>query len=136
MVCAIAGVLGAMVGLKPKGDAVRTQARALGLVGGALAAWHLWPSGFVLLDSPGRLPSAFAFFAMPFGVLAMVGVNAGYWMRRKARRIEDGLAPGAGWTPVALGGSMFMVLISSFVVSGERYGSAQALDSDPHICLL
>ncbi len=124
------------VAWRAKGDATRAQARALGLVGGALAAWHLWPSGFVLLDAPGRLPSAMAFFAMPLGVLAMVGINAGYWTRRKQRRLEEDLAPGANWNPVALGVSLVLALITAFVVSGARYGTGQALESDPPVLLI
>ena len=124
------------VGIRPKGAAIRVQARALGLVGGALAAWHLWPSGVVLLDAPGRLPSAMAFFAMPLGVMAMVGLNVGYWTRRKAYRVADELPPGANWTPVALGASVLMVLITAFVVSGARYGTGQALESDPPVVLI
>ena len=45
-----------------RGDAVRAEASALGWVAGALIAWYLWPAGWALVDAPGRLPSAMAFF--------------------------------------------------------------------------
>ena len=114
----------------------RLHARLLGLVGGTLVAWHLWPAGFALLDSPGRLPSAFAFFAMPLGVVGVVSLNARYWVRRRAEQVAEGLPSGPGWLPVALTVGLLLVLVNSFTVSGRQYGGQAALQSDPPVVLV
>ncbi len=77
-----------------------SRALSLGLLGGALAAWHLWAMGLTLLEHAGRLPSAVAFFAMPLGVVGVVHVNAKYWVRRPRRQEELGVAT-VGFVPVA-----------------------------------
>ncbi len=119
-----------------RGDSVRAEASALGWVAGALIAWYLWPAGWALMDAPGRLPSALAFFAMPFGVVGVVNLNARYWVQRAARRVADGIPGGLGWGGFALGITGLMVLGASFSASGRQYGSSMALDSDPSVLLI
>jgi arylsulfatase A-like enzyme len=119
-----------------RSDAVRAEARALGWVAGGLAAWHLWPAGWVLVDAQGRLPSAMAFFAMPFGVSGVVTLNARYWVRRAVRRVQDGMPSGLSWGVFSVGTAVLMVLISSFSTSGRQYGSQMALDTDPSVLLI
>jgi arylsulfatase A-like enzyme len=114
----------------------RMHARLLGAVGGALVAWHLWPAGFALLNAPGRLPSALAFFAMPLGVVGVVSLNARYWIRRRANQADEGLPSGPGWTPLALGVAVLIILVSSFTLSGRQYGGQAALQTDPPVLLV
>ena len=114
----------------------RMHARLLGLVGGTLVAWHLWPAGFELLGAPGRLPSAFAFFAMPLGVVGVVSLNARYWVRRRAEHVANGLPTGPGWLPVSIGVAALLVLVTSFTLSGRQYGGQAALQTDPPVVLI
>lgn len=114
----------------------RMHARLLGMVGGALVAWHLWPAGFELMNAPGRLPSAFAFFAMPLGVVGVVSLNARYWVRRRMDQRADGLPTGPGWTPVAMSIAIVLILVNSFTLSGRQYGGQAALQSDPPVVLI
>lgn len=149
MILAIASVaLGALLALvlsagvavlmliRPSGEPSRIEARALGLTAGALAAWHLWPAGLVLLDDQGRLPSAVAFFAMPIGVAGVVSLNARYWVRRTQQRIAEEMPVGMGWLPLALGVSLLVSVVGAFSLSGASYGSGQALDTDPPVLLI
>ena len=117
-------------------DATRAEASVLGLVGGALTAWHLWPMGFVLLDQAGRWPSAAAFFAMPMGVVAVVRLNARYWLKRANKRLVDGQPTGLSWFAVSVSLSVLMSLLTAFVISGRSYGSGRALQTDPPVMLI
>ena len=114
----------------------RLHARLLGLVGGTLVAWHLWPAGYELMGAPGRLPSALAFYAMPLGVIGVVSLNARYWVRRRSEQIEEGMPTGPGWTPVAVGVAALLILVNSFTLSGRQYGSQAALQADPPVVLI
>jgi len=108
---------------------------AVGVLGGSLAGWYLWPMGAALLDQAGRLPSAMAFFAMPFGVVGVVHINAKYWVRRRIRQMESGAAP-ASFTPLASVVTVGLLLVTAFVTSGRSYGSGMALDADAPVLLI
>jgi arylsulfatase A-like enzyme len=125
-----------VVNIRPGSDGVRRCARALGLVAGALAAWHLWPAGAVLLEQRGRLPSAVAFFAMPIGVAGVVALNARYWVRRADAQRAAGRAAGLGWLPLSIGLSGLIVLVASLAMSGAQFGTGRALETDPPVLLI
>lgn len=129
----VLAVLGGTVSRWESGSAV---ALTLGLVGGALAAWHLWAMGFSLLDQPGRAPSAAAFFAMPLGVVGVVQVNAKYWVRKSQRKAQQGLPQGPGFLAWAMGLGAAAVVVSSFTLSGRTYGNARALDTDAPVLMI
>lgn len=141
---ALGGVLGLIfclgaalpIWITRRSDATRAEAGVLGLVGGALAAWHLWPMGFVLLDQAGRWPSAAAFFAMPMGVVAVVRLNARYWIIRTGKRRLAGESTAASLLAVSVSLSVLMSLVTAFVISGRNYGSGRALQTDPPVMLI
>jgi hypothetical protein len=138
---AVLGVIFCLLAALPiwvtnRSDATRAEASVLGLVGGALTAWHLWPMGFVLLDQAGRWPSAAAFFAMPMGVVAVVRLNARYWIKRTAKLRVDGQPTGPSWMAVSGSLSVLMSLLTAFVISGRSYGSGRALQTDPPVLLI
>ena len=118
------------------GASHRLHGRVLGLVGGGLVAWYLWPAGATLLDSPGRLPSALAFFAMPIGVAGVVSLNARYWIQRADQRLEADGVPGPAWSTVSFALAMVLTLVSAFTVSGRTFGNAAALQTDPPVLLI
>ena len=50
-------------------------------------------------------------------------------------QIEEGMATGLGWTPVALGVAALLI-VNSFTLSGRQYGSQAALQADPSVVLI
>lgn len=129
---AAAGISGRLTG----GNADAAVAFTLGLLGGALAAWHLWPMGSALMNQAGRAPSAAAFFAMPLGVVGVVHVNAKYWVRRRHHSTgNDHSAPTSG-RPAIAAVITAAVLTTAFVCSGRSYGTGMALDTDAPVLLI
>lgn len=125
-----------LAGVMTRWESESATSLALGLLGGALSAWHLWAMGLTLLDQPGRGPSAAAFFAMPLGVVGVVHVNAKYWIRKAHKSAQLGLRPSVRFVPLALGVSALLVAVTSFASSGPSYGSGMALDTDAPVLII
>lgn len=132
MLPAAAGIAGRITA----GNADTAVALALGLLGGAVAAWHLWPMGSALMDQAGRAPSAAAFFAMPLGVVGVVHVNARYWVRRRSHSASFDPSASTGGIPLIAALTAGAVLVTAFVSSGRSYGTGMALDTDAPVLLI
>ena len=127
------GLLGAWLF---KADPTRNIARVLGLVAGGLAAFHLWPSGLLVLAQPGRTPQAMAFFAMPFGVIGFVNLYTRFIWRWSDRRVEEGKSSGPSWLLVSTTLSLMVSSVSAIATSSGDYSAGRALDSDPNVLLV
>ena len=129
----VVGLFGAWVF---KAEPTRNLARVLGIVAGVLAAFHLWPSGLLVMAQPGRTPQAMAFFAMPFGVIGFVNLYTRFISRWSARRVDEGKSAGPSWLAVSAILSLVVSSTSAVATSMSEYGGGRALDTDPNVLLV
>lgn len=103
----------------------------MGLTGGGLCAYYLWPRVPVYWAAS-QLPQVAVLVLVPLFFVGVVYFNAQYWLRRQYYGID---AP-VPWRVLAPAAALLVVGVGSAAYTGRETGGDAALAGDPNVLLI